>query len=405
MKDPIVTQTQDNRGPLAGLRVIDLTRVLSGPFCTMILGDLGADVIKIESPSGDPVRAQGHIRDGLSWYFASFNRNKKSVVLDLYTEEGQQALVRLLETADALVENFRPGTLERMGLSAERLKEINPKLVVASVNGFGAEGPYAKRPAFDFVVQAMSGFMSVNGVEGQEPMRSAPPITDLLAGIYAALGVVAACGQSAKTGQGQHVEVSMMNSVISVMAYLAAEYFATGTIPPRTGNDHPLVAPYSLYRCRDGKIAVAPSNDTILKRFLGVLDLEHLLGLAQFATNADRFAHRDELRTLIEERLAHETQDCWIERFNAAGVPCGKVQNLAEVFADPHVAAQEMVLSVPHGPHGNVEMLGFPIRFSQTPCQVRLPAPELGEHSESVLHHDRARPAPGGKMTGAKPRT
>lgn len=372
-------------GPLSGLRVIDLTRVLSGPFCTMMLGDLGAEVIKIETPSGDPVREQGHMRNGLSWYFAGFNRNKKSVVLDLYSEDGKLALTRLLADSDVLVENFRPGTLDRMGLTEARLAEINPRLITASINGFGTVGPYAKRPAFDFVVQAMSGFMSVNGDAQGEPMRSAPPITDLLAGIYAALAIVSACYGRNQTGEGQKIEVAMMNSVISVMAYLSAEYLATGQIPARTGNDHPLVAPYGLFRCADGEIAVAPSNDAILGRFLALIGLSDILSNPDFATNEKRFERRPELKAMIEERLAGANQDEWIERLNAAGVPCGKVQNLAEMFADPQVAAQEMLLTIPHEGHGDVQVPGFPMKFSKTPCRVWLPTPRLGEHTEDVL--------------------
>ncbi|MFA5537765.1 MAG: CoA transferase [Gemmobacter sp.] len=377
--------------PLSGIRVVDLTRVLSGPFCTMLLGDMGAEVIKIEPPDrGDPVREQGGIRDGLSWYFASFNRNKKSVELDLYTDEGKVLLAELIRTADVLVENFRPGVLAKMGFGPEELERLNPRLVVAGINGYGSTGPYAERPAFDFITQAMSGFMSVNGAEDQPPLRSGQPITDLIAGLYGAFGVVSALRARDLNGRGQHVESTLMNGVLSFMAYLASEHLLTGELPRRTGNDHPLVAPYGLFRASDGEVAVAASNDVVVRRFLRAVGLEHLLDDARFDTNPKRFARRAEIKVMIDARMAAATQAEWIERLNAAGVPSGKVQNLAEVFADPQVAAQEMVIEVDHPGHGAVRMLGFPVKLSETPCNVRLPAPQLGQHNEEILAPLRA---------------
>jgi crotonobetainyl-CoA:carnitine CoA-transferase CaiB-like acyl-CoA transferase len=373
------------RPPLDGIRVIDLTRVLSGPFCTMMLGDMGAEVIKIESTEGDPVRAQGTIRDGLSWYFAAFNRNKKSVVLDLYRPEGREALRRLLGTADVLVENFRPGTLTKMGFSPEEIDRINPRLVVGSINGFGSTGPYVDRPAFDFIAQAMSGLMATNGEAGGEPMRMAQPVTDLLAGLYAAFGIVSALHGRDRDGRGQRVEAAMVNSALSTMAYIAAEYFATGRAPERTGNDHPLVAPYGLYRASDGEIAIAPSNDTILGRLFEALGLGGLMSDPRFDTNPKRCARRAELHGILNERLTQDTQAGWIARLNAAGVPCGRVQDLDEVFADPQIVGQQMAIEVEHPGHGMLRMLGFPVKLDRTPCAVRLPAPELGAHTAEVL--------------------
>ncbi|MDF2096419.1 CaiB/BaiF CoA transferase family protein [Aquibaculum arenosum] len=374
------------RQPLDGIRVVDLTRVLSGPFCTMLLGDMGAEVIKIEPPGkGDPVRAQGGIRDGLSWYFASFNRNKKSVELDLYGEEGKAQLAKLIQTADVLVDNFRPGVMARMGFGPERLKQLNPQLVTANINGYGSTGPYVDRPAFDFITQAMSGFMSVNGRADQEPLRSGQPITDLVAGLYAAFGIVNALRARDINGKGQHVESAMLNGILSFMAYLGSEHLMSGELPPRTGNDHPLVAPYGLYKASDGEVAVAPSNEVILRRFMRTIGLEELLDDPRFDHNDKRFARRDELNALISQRMQSETQATWIERLNAAGVPSGRVQNLAEVFADPQVLAQEMVMEVEHPGHGTVRMLGFPVKLDGTPCRVRLPAPDLGAHNDEVL--------------------
>ena len=372
--------------PLDGIRVIDLTRVLSGPFCSMLLGDMGAEVIKIESPAGDPVRGQGHHKNGFSWYFASFNRNKKSVVLDLYSDEGRQALARLLETADVLVENFRPGVLARMGFPQEELDRLNPRLIVASVNGFGSTGPYIDRPAFDFIAQAMSGFMSVNGPADQPPLRAAQPVTDLVAGLYTAFGIVSALHGRNRDGAGQAVETSMVNGVLSMMAYLASEHFVTGENPQRTGNDHPLVAPYGLYNAADGQIAIAASNDQVLGRLLAEIGLPDLLSDPRFGSNDKRFARREELHGLLDAALASDTRENWIVRLNRAGVPTGKIQTLKEVFADPQIQAQDMAIDVPHGEdRGTVRMLGFPVKLSRTPCAARLPAPRLGEHTEEVL--------------------
>jgi crotonobetainyl-CoA:carnitine CoA-transferase CaiB-like acyl-CoA transferase len=378
---------------LAGIRVIDLTRVLSGPFCTMILGDLGADVIKIEGPEGDPTRTIGAGRAGLSWYFAAFNRNKRSVLLDLKTPADKERLARLIEKADVLVENFRPGVLDAMGFPPDRLEALNPRLVTCAINGFGSVGPYRDRPAFDFIAQAMSGFMAVNGEEGGPPMRAAPPLTALAAGLYAALGIVAALRARDVTGRGQRVEATMLGSMISLLGYLAPEYLATGKAPPRTGNDHPILAPYGLFRTADREIAIAPANEAIVQKFLNALGLSDLLADPRFATNAERVKRRAELRALVEAVLVREPAEVWIARLNAAGVPCGPVHGLADALADPQVEALGMLLDVPHPGRGVVRMTGFPLRLSATPCAVRRPAPELGEHTSEVLEEFGLSPA------------
>ena len=372
--------------PLAGVRVVDLTRILSGPFCSMLLGDLGADVIKIEGPGkGDHVRGQGAIVDGLSWYFAAFNRNKRSLTLDLRSEAGRAVLDRLLARADVLTENFRPGVLDEMGLTEERLRRINPGLIVVSVNGYGSTGPYRDRPAFDFIAQAMSGFMASNGTVDTGPLRAAPPLTDLIAGLYAALGAVAALRGRDKGGPGQRVEASMMMGMLSMLAYISASQLATGQAPAPTGNDHPVSSPYGLFHAADGDVAVAPSTTPILRRFLGTLGLAQVLDDPRFDTNDKRIANRATLNAMVDEVMQGDTQESWIARLNAAGVPCGRVQSLAEVVEDPQVAAQEMVLDVPHPGHGTVRMTGFPVKFSDTPCQVRHPAPDLGADTDAVL--------------------
>ena len=370
---------------LSGIRVIDLTRILAGPFCTLMLADMGAEVIKVEPPKGDPVRGQGAIREGLSWYFSQFNRNKKSIVLDLYSKEGKADLTLLLKSADVLVENYRPGVLAKMGFTSDFLEEINPMLICARVNGYGSTGPYVDRPSFDFIAQAMSGFMSVNGPADGDPMRAAPPMSDMIAGLYAAFGVVTALQARHRTGKGQNVESSLTNGLISMMAYLSAEYLATGEIPQRTGNNHPIASPYGLFRARDGRVAVAPSNDVFVERFLNVLNLGGLLEQDRFKTNADRMVNRDELLKIINKVTEQNTVEHWISVINEAGCPCGRTMNLAEVFSDPQVLSQEMLLEVDHPGRGTVKMTGFPVKLSKTPAKIHRPTPELGAHTDEIL--------------------
>jgi crotonobetainyl-CoA:carnitine CoA-transferase CaiB-like acyl-CoA transferase len=372
--------------PLDGVKVVDLTRILSGPFCTMLLGDMGADVVKIEAPGeGDPIRAQGTIQNGLSTYFAAFNRNKRSVCLDLRTPEGLQQLTQLLGKADVLVENFRPGVLDKMGLTVERLQNINPKLVVASINGYGSTGPNSQRPAFDFIAQAMSGFMSLNGAVSDSPLRTGIPISDLVAGLYCAFGIVNALRARDMTGKGQRVEAAMVDSLMSMFAWYASDYLATGEAPSRSGNDHPITAPYGLFPASDGAIAVAPSTEGVLQRFLKVIGALELLNDARFATNQKRMEHRAQLNALIGVYTAQYTQAHWVALLNEAGVPCGLVQPLSEAFQSPQTTHQQMVIDVPHGNHGVVRMLGFPVKLSTTPCQVRHPAPGHGQHNAEVF--------------------
>ena len=383
--------------PLTGIRVLDLTRVLSGPFCTALLGDLGADVIKVEAPEGDSIRGQGAIKDGLSGYFAQFNRNKRSLRLDLRKAEGKEILARLIAQSDVLVENFRPGVLDRMGFPAARLKELRPSLVSCAINGFGSTGPYRDRPAFDFIAQALSGFMSVNGRDGDPPLRSGLPISDLIAGLYAALSIVASVQRARETGQGQQTEVSLTNGMVSMLSYIATNYFASGIVPPRSGNDHPIAAPYGLYPTRDGEIAIAPPDDVFFGRLADVLGLPGLKADPLYATQIARVANRARINAIVGGKFATESTQYWVETLNAAGVPCGPVNTVEQVFQDPQVLAQEMVMEVEHPGHGLVRMLGFPMKLSETPCQVRRPAPGLGEHSDEILasvgYDDAARAA------------
>jgi crotonobetainyl-CoA:carnitine CoA-transferase CaiB-like acyl-CoA transferase len=351
----------------------------------MMLGDLGAEVIKVEAPEGDLLREQGAKREGLSWYFASFNRNKRSLRLDLRQQQGRDILARLIEKADVLVENFRPGVLARMGFNEARLRALRPSLVTCSINGFGSTGPYRNRPAFDFIAQAMSGFMSVNGGPNDPPLRSGLPISDLVAGLYAAIAITASVMRSRLTGHGEHAEVTLTNSMISLLAYIAADYLATGLIPPRCGNDHPISAPYGLFPTRDGHVALAPPGDEFFRRLMDALELPELKSDPLYATGQARLVNRERIHAIVAGKLAMQTTAHWVETLNAAGVPCGPVYSVDQMFADPQVQVQEMLIEVPHPGHGVVRMLGFPIKLRETPCQVRQPAPNLGEHTEAIL--------------------
>jgi len=370
---------------LEGVRVVDLTRILSGPFCTLQLADLGAEVIKIEPPEGDPIRQQGELVEGFSWYFAAYNRNKRSVRLDLRSAAGMEALKKLIATADVVVDNFRPGVMDQMGLGWDELQALSPGLVHTSINGFGETGPYADRPAFDFIAQAMSGFMALNGTPDTGPLRTGIPISDLVAGNYAALGTVAALLRRSRTGQGERVCASLVDGLLSYGAFFSSNFLATGQAPPATGNDHALVSPYGLFTAADGEIAIAPSNDGVYFKLLKVLGLSHLREDPRFATNALRVRHRKAINAALEEVLRGASRAHWIEVLNAAGVPAGTVQDLAGAYADPQVQSQGMVMDVVHPGRGTIRMTGFPMKFTQSPCQVRLPAPELGADTEQVL--------------------
>jgi crotonobetainyl-CoA:carnitine CoA-transferase CaiB-like acyl-CoA transferase len=347
---------------------------------------MGAEVIKIESPDqGDPLRYQGHAVNGLSWYYALFNRNKKSVTLNLRTEEGKAVLADLIRTSDVVVDNYRPGVMDKMGFGYERLKEIKPDVIHGSVSGFGADGPYSQRPAFDFIAQAMSGYMSLCGQPDGPPLRDPLPITDLIAGLYTAFGVVCALAARNKTGRGDRIQTAMMDGMIGMMAYMSANYLASGQLPDRTGNDHPIVAPYGMFEASDGEVAVAPSNDAVYHRLLEALELEHLKDDPRFRTNELRMRNREAINAAIEAKTRTRTKNHWIETLNQKGVPCGRVQNLAEVFSDPQVLHQNMVIEADHPGRGPVKMTGFPVKSAENPCQIHRPAPELGQHTEQVL--------------------
>ncbi len=388
---------------LDGIRVLDLTRILSGPFASMFLADMGAEVIKVEDPAmGDPVRHQGAAVNGYSLYFANFNRNKRSLTLDLRHPEAPAVLRQLVQRCDVVLNNFRPGVMDDMGLSWAALQQLKPDIISCHVTGFGLDGPYAQRPSFDFIAQAMSGFMSVNGFADGPPMRAAPPISDMVAGSYAAMGVLAALVRRGRTGQGEEVTTSLTDSMTSMLAFLATNYFANGQLPERTGNDHALASPYGLFEASDGQIAVAPSNDSFYFKLLAALDLQHLKDRPEFANNRLRFENRTAINGEINARTRLMPVAHWIDVINRAGVPCGRVLNVAEVFADPQTQHQQMRVTIDHPQHGALDVLGFPIKFTQAPCTMHRPPPALGGDTDAILEELGLGPAQIGQLRQAK---
>jgi crotonobetainyl-CoA:carnitine CoA-transferase CaiB-like acyl-CoA transferase len=373
--------------PLHDITVLDLTRVLSGPYCTMMLADLGARVIKVEQPGkGDDTRAWGPpFLDGESAYFLSINRNKESVTLNFKQAEGRAILDRLIARADVLVENFRPGTLERQGLDYASLAPQYPRLIYASISGFGHTGPRSREAGYDAVMQAEGGLMSITGAAGGPPFRLGVAIADIASGMFAAQGITAALFARERTGLGQAVDIGMLDSVTALLTYQAGIYFATGSAPSRIGNRHPTIVPYETFRASDGEFVLAVGNDDQWRRFCRVAAFDED---ARFATNRQRVSQYAELRPLLEGKLQTETRGYWIERLTAAGVPCGSVRDLHEVFADAQVDAREMVVQVEHAAIGNLKVLGTPLKLSRTPGTIRTAPPTLGQHTDAVLTSD-----------------
>ena len=373
--------------PLDGITVLDLTRVLSGPYCTMLLADLGARVIKLEQPGrGDDTRAWGPpFVNGESAYFLSINRNKESLTLDLKQPSARPILESLLTRADVLVENFRPGTMERLGLSYEALAGRYPRLIYCSISGFGQTGPRRAEPGYDAVMQGEAGLMSITGDRDGPPFRLGVAIADIVSGMFAAQGVTAALVARTRTQRGQRVDIGMLDATAALLTYQAGIYFATGTTPGRMGNRHPTIVPYETFHASDGDFVVAVGNDEQFRRFCGIIGAEPLVGDERFATNRDRVINYDQLRPFLAERLRTRTRQEWVRELKAAGVPCGSVREVAEVLADPQLDAREMIETIEHVSAGTIRLLGVPIKLSDTPGSVRLPPPALGQHTERIL--------------------
>jgi crotonobetainyl-CoA:carnitine CoA-transferase CaiB-like acyl-CoA transferase len=377
--------------PLAGLRVFDLTRFLAGPYCTMLLADYGADVVKFESPEGREFRAPGASRD--SYFFLSANRGKRSATLDLRRPEARALLLRVLPHFDVLVENYRPDVMERFGLSAEALTERFPRLVYCGISGFGADGPYRDRPGFDQIAQGMSGFMSLTGTEETGPTRAGIAIGDLLAGLFAAHGIQLALIERARTGRGQIVHTSLLESMIAVMSWGAGMYFESGRAPGPAGQHHPLTAPYGRFAARDGFLNIAAASEAQWKRLAEVLERPEWLRDPRFAGLLERRAHRAELTAAIEEVLIARDVAEWVARINGASVPCGPVLDMAQVFADPQVRAREMHVALPHPEIGTFHTTGLPVKLSRTPGAIERRPPLHGEHTDEVLRECGIEPA------------
>lgn len=374
-------------GPLHGTTVLDFTRVLSGPYCTMALGDLGARVIKLEHPGrGDDTRRWGPPFLGdESAYFLSVNRNKESVAIDFKSPGGRDVVERLLATADVVVENFRPGTLDALGLDAASVRARYPTIVYCSISGYGQTGPRREEPGYDAVMQAEGGLMSITGAADGPPYRLGVAIVDIVSGMFAAQGVLAALVARGRTSEGQVVDIGMFDATTALLTYQAGNYFTTGESPGRLGNRHPTIAPYETFATMDGDLALAVGNDALWQTFCKVAELPDLAADSRFATNALRLANYDALKPRLATVFATKPRAVWASLLLEAGVPCGAVRSLDEVFQDPQTAAREMMLSVPHATLGSVRVTGVPVKLSGTPGGVRTGPPTLGQHTAAVL--------------------
>ena len=373
--------------PLDGITVLDLTRVLSGPYCTMLLADMGARVIKVEQPhKGDDTRAWGPpFLEGESAYFLSINRNKESVTLDFKHREGRALLEQLLGRADVLVENFRPGTLTRLGLDYETLSKDYPRLIYCSISGFGHTGPRWKQPGYDAIMQAEGGLMSITGTADGPPVRLGVAIVDIVSGMFAAYGIAMALLARERTGKGQEVDLAMLDATVALLTYQAGNFFASGKVPARLGNRHPSIVPYETFTASDGDFVLAVGNDDQWRTFCRVAAL---VDDGRFATNRQRVSGYDSLRPFVAERLKERPRQHWIDTLTAAGVPCGSVRTFDELFADPQIDAREMIAMVEHATIGPLKALGVPVKLSETPGAIRTPPPTLGQHTDAILGHD-----------------
>jgi crotonobetainyl-CoA:carnitine CoA-transferase CaiB-like acyl-CoA transferase len=375
-------------GALHGLRVLDMSRVLAGPFCCMMLGDHGADVIKVEPPAGDETRTWGPpYVDGESTYYLGINRNKRSLALDLASEAGRDVACRLASSADVLVENFRAGAMERFGLSYAALSEINPRLIYVSISGFGRSGPYAGVAGYDGALQAFGGFMSINGEAGGEPLKAGIAVADLATGLFASQAVLLALHARQRTGLGQQVEVSLLESLLALLHPHSSSYLNAGLVGKPHGNSHPMIAPYDLLQTADRPVFLPGGNDGQVRRLAQVIGRPEVADDPRFRTNADRVAHRGELLEILQAEFSRWRSMELCRRLWDAGVPVGPVNSVDEVYADPQVLARGMLQSIPHPglASGEVRLAGFPVKLSQSPPSARRHPPRLGEHSREIL--------------------
>ena len=374
-------------GPLAGVKVLELAQIMAGPTCGTLLADMGADVIKVEKiPGGDDSRRYAEPQvNGESAAFMMLNRNKRSIALNLKTEGGREVLRRLVKDADVLFENYRKGTMEKLGVGYDALRKINPALIWCSISGYGQTGPYAERGGFDLIAQGVSGIMSITGEPGGPPVKSGPPVTDINAGLLATIGIVSAYVHRLKTGEGQFVDTSLMEAGIQQTFWQSAIYFATGVSPRPTGSAHVLAAPYQAFPTADGWINIGGANQANWERIATLVGAPELIEDARFATNSDRMANREELARLLGDHLKQRSTADWLEDLDAAGIPAGPINDIAAMAADPQTLARQMVVELDHPRAGRTRALGLPIKFSETPGKVVTPAPTLGQHTREVL--------------------
>ena len=373
-------------GPLDGIKVLDLTRVLAGPYATMLLGDLGAEVIKIEQPgTGDESRNFGPFKNGFSLYFMSVNRGKQSVTLNLKTERGQAIFKQLLEQTDILVENFRPGTMQKLGLDYDTLKVEQPSLIYAACSGFGQTGPYAQQGAYDMIIQGMGGIISITGEPDGPPVRVGTSISDITAALFTTIGVLSALHHRNRTGSGQFVDVAMLDSLVAVLENAVVRYFATGEAPKPLGARHPAITPFEAFASADGHVIIALGNDTLWAKFCEHVNRQELISDERFRTNADRTENHGELFPILSEIMSQRPTDDWINALGAIGVPCGPINAMDKVVSHPQVQAREMITRIAHDITGEVAVPGVPIKLSETPGDVDAPAPSLGEHTTEIL--------------------
>lgn len=373
-------------GPLQDIRVLDMTWALAGPFCTMLLADLGAEVIKVENPEGgDPSRKNFPFIAGVSSYFLSINRGKKSITVNLQHPQGKEIIFSLVKKCDVLVENFRPGVMERLGFGYKALQALNPQIIYASCSGFGQTSPYAHRPAYDVIVQGMGGTLSITGEEGGPPVRVGFSIGDIGGGIFTALGVLSALHEREKSGQGQRIDVSMLDCQIALLENAFARFFATGEVPQRIGTRHPVLTPFQAFPTKDGYIVVAVARQDWWEKFCHLLGLAELIQDERFKTNADRTKNHRALEEILIPVIRTRPTAEWVAEMEKLDIACGPVNTIPEIANDPHTAIREMITSVQHSKAGMLKVINSPIKLSRTPVRLEKASPELGEHTEEIL--------------------
>ncbi|TFB24487.1 CoA transferase [Filobacillus milosensis] len=374
-------------GALDGIRVLDLSRVLAGPYCSMILGDLGAEVIKVEAPGGsDDTRKWGPpFKEGVSSYYLCANRNKKSLTVNLKSTEGQEIIRKLIKQTDVLIHNFKTGTMERLGLAYEELMKLNSSLVYCSITGFGETGPYKHFPGYDFIIQAMSGLMSITGDEHSGPQKLGVAITDVLTGLYAANGIQAALIERTRSGEGQKLDLSLYDSAVSSLINIASNYLMSGQTPTRLGNTHANIVPYQTFQTSDGEMVIAVGNDSQFARLCDVIGEPQLINDSRFATNPDRVQHRNQLTAILQGKFLLESTEYWTEQCRKHSIPCGPIQNLRELENDPQLKVREMFIDSTHPVAGDIRMIGSPLKLSRTTVSYSKHPPEAGEHTDEIL--------------------